>query len=161
MKMINYIKNKFKKEKMSKKECEFGVGDKVRLVPASDGKKSSGNGNTHMKDYVFTIDRIDKRTCGNGNMENQYGLGNGCGWVYPWEMIPSIETKEELEENLNSLKCEIKVIKEKISWMGEMGVSEYDENQFKVYQTLKALEDGSLSIKKKTKLIASLINGDC
>ena len=165
MKIINRIKNKFKKEKMSKKECMFNVGDEVTLVPAPSGRKHSGNSNIIKKGCVFIIQRIDKRVCGQGSPDSQYhlinDLGTIFGWVYSWEMKPGTQTKEVLEENLNSLKCEIKVIKEKISWMDEMGVSEYDETQFKVYQTLKALEDGSLSIKKKTKLIASLINGDC
>jgi len=44
--------------------------------------------------------------------------------------------------------------------MDESGVDVYDEDEFKVYETLKTLQNEDLDIKGKTKLIASLIKGN-
>ena len=43
--------------------------------------------------------------------------------------------------------------------MDEVDTDVYNEEEFKVYETLRTLENGKLGLKEKTKLIASLING--
>jgi hypothetical protein len=44
--------------------------------------------------------------------------------------------------------------------MNDVGVDEYDEDEFKVYETLKTLQNDGLDLKSKTKLITSLIKGN-
>lgn len=138
---------------------KFKVGDKVKLRFAPSGKPSSSNSN------------ISK--CGQYIVGSQYNTGNGhkaynithdagggdAGWVYEHEIVGS-ETKEEITKQIDELQSEIECLKSKLEWMDEVGVDEYDEDEFKVYETLKTLQDNDLDIKSKTKLIASLIKGN-
>jgi len=85
--------------------------------------------------------------------------GTASGWIYDYE-IDSPITIEELENEKASLKTSMDSIQTKIDWLKETGNSEFDENEFKVYATLKLLEKNELSISEKSKLIASLIKGE-
>lgn len=67
------------------------------------------------------------------------------------------QTKEEFEEKLKQLTDEIGIIKTKIEWLDESGNTEYNEDEYKVYQTLKLLEDDKISKIEKSKIIAELI----
>ena len=64
---------------------------------------------------------------------------------------------EELDVEKNSLKTKIDLIQTKIDWLIETGNFEFDEEQYKVYTTIKLLEKKDLSILEKSKLIAELI----
>ena len=50
-------------------------------------------------------------------------------------------------------------LQSKIDWMDEVGVSEFDEDEYKVWKTLTLLEDGSVSKLIKMREIANLIKG--
>ncbi len=64
---------------------------------------------------------------------------------------------EKLKAEKDSLKSKIDLIQTKIDWLTESGNSEFDEEQYKVYTTLKLLEKKDLSTMEKSKLIAELI----
>ena len=168
MKLIDYIINKFKKKKMN--TYKYKIGDKVKLKETPKCKLSSGNGYLNKGGY-FTIQSYHNQRgihAGGGTtfisekgtlgyyVNNEYGTS--CGYVYEYEI--GEETKEEILEQLESLQSDIDCLKSKLEWMDEVGVCEYDEDEFKVYGTLKTLQDDDLSLKDKTKLIASLIKGD-
>lgn len=75
------------------------------------------------------------------------------------------ETEEEIKEEIKYLQTkkkeideEIKLEKGKIAFIKETGSDKYDENEFKAYSALKTIEDKSLSIIERAKLIAKLIN---
>jgi len=81
-----------------------------------------------------------------------------AGWVYDYEIETPI-TIEELEAEKEIAKASIAALQSKIDWLTETGNAEFDEDEFKVYATLKLLEKTDLSITEKSKLIAGLIKG--
>lgn len=74
------------------------------------------------------------------------------------------QTKEELGKELKKLRASFKKteteLKNKIKFLEETNSEAYDDNAFKVYVTLTALEDTKTSKIEKAKLIASLIEGN-
>jgi hypothetical protein len=71
------------------------------------------------------------------------------------ELTASIKTAQEVIKTNNNL---IKEINTKLQYMEETGAENFNENEFKVYQTLILLEDNpTMSRTDKAKAIASLI----
>lgn len=71
------------------------------------------------------------------------------------------EINEELElaeKNLNEAKNSVENIKNKINYLTETGNKEFDENEFRAYNTIKTLENSNLSTVEKAKQISSLFN---
>ena len=157
--MNNLIKCLFKKKK--KNMSEFKVGDKVRIQPTPKGKVSSNNGylNTH-KGVTFVIHKPYITPSGNSGHHILFESGGSAGWVYDYELVGYGQTREDIIKEIEELQSQVGCLKSKLDWMNEVGVSIYDEDEFKVYETLKTLENGELGIKEKTKLIATLIKGD-
>ena len=153
--MNNLIKCLFKKKKSMNK---FKVGDKVRLQPTPKGKLSIGNA-YHDKGLTFVIEKPYTNPSGSGYYI-MFESGGSAGYVYEYEMRRFEETKEEIIKEIEELQSQIDCLKSKLDWMDEVGVYIYDENEFKIYETLKTLENGELGIKEKTKLIVSLIKGN-
>lgn len=71
------------------------------------------------------------------------------------ELCPA--TREEIEKEISSLQDKIKSEQEKLDFMTENKLNEFDETQFKVFQTLKTLDNKELSTIERSKIIASLI----
>ena len=139
---------------------KFKTGDKVRLQPTPKGKPSSGNSylNTH-NGTTFVI--VNPYNSGSGNGYHiLFESGGGAGWVYEYEIKNSEEIKEDIIKEIEELQSQVDCLKSKLDWMNEVGVDKYDEDEFKVYETLKTLQNDDLDIKGKTKLIASLIKGN-
>jgi len=142
---------------------KFKTGDKVRLQPTPKGKPSSGNSylNTH-NGTTFVIQKPYITPDGNSGyyIMFEFESGGGVGWVYEYEIKNSEETKEDIIKEIEELQSQVDCLKSKLDWMEEVGVDKYDEDEFKVYETLKTLQNEDLDIKGKTKLIASLIKGN-
>lgn len=118
------------------------------------GKPSSDN--THIgKDDSFVI--TSKFEC-NKNYIQRVCDAASCGWVYDYE-IDSPVTVEELEAEKEIAKASVEALQTKIDWLTETGNTEFDEEEYKVYATLKLLEKTDLTITEKSKLIARLIKG--
>lgn len=138
---------------------KFKVGDKVRLKHAPSGKPLSTNSNiSRGGQYIVGSQYNTSNGYEAYNITHASG-GLDAGWIYVHEIVGS-ETKEEITKQIDELQSEIDCLKSKLEWMNEVGVDEYDEDEFKVYETLKTLQDNDLDIKDKTKLIASLIKGN-
>ena len=129
------------------------IGKKVKLVHGPSNKPFSGNGNLNNgKEYVVTSRHaMDKSWILTGN-DSMSG-----GWAYEWEMEGYKVGIEELEQELSEAQTKLNNIQFKIDWMKETGSNDFNEDEFKVYQTLKLLENGKLSMLEKSKLIAELI----
>jgi hypothetical protein len=78
---------------------------------------------------------------------------------YPADLELTPVTREEIEKEISELQAKIKEEQEKLKFMDDNKVEEFDETQFKVFQTLATLDNKELSALEKSKLIASLING--
>ena len=155
--MNNLIKCLFKKKKSMDK---FKVGDKVRLQPTPKGKLSSNNNYiASHKGLTFVVQK-PYTSQGASGYYIMFESGGSAGFVYEYEMRRFVETKEEIIKEIEEVQSQIDCLKSKLDWMDEVGVYIYDENEFKIYETLKTLENGELGIKEKTKLIVSLIKGN-
>ena len=128
-------------------------GKKVKLVKGTSGKPSSNNGRFgDGKEYIV----IDRYSCDKSwNLQDM--CGNVGGWVYEWEMEGFSLGIEDLEKELSEAQTKLETIQSKLDWLKETGSNEFSEQEFKVYQTLKLLENGKLSMVEKSKLIAELI----
>lgn len=145
-KIILNLKLKLKMEKTIKT---------IKLRKCTPAGKPSSN-NAHMgKDDFFVIK--SKFECNKNDILRVYD-GTSCGWVYDYE-IDSLITIEELEAEKEIAKASVEALQTKIDWLNESGNLEFDEEEFKVYSTLKLLEKTDLTITEKSKLIAELIKG--
>jgi len=139
-----------------KQKTKTMIGKKVKLQPTPTGKAASGNSNL-TNSGIFTITGIH-----NGAPKAwliSYEYGTNAGWVYEWEIADyKGVTLEELRDEYTEKENEMKEIGIKIEWMEQTGSSEFNENEFKVYQTLKLFENKELTMVEKSRLIANLIN---
>ena len=129
------------------------TGKRVKLVEGPSGKPSSSNGylGNGMEYTVVGRHSTDKSWL----LKDVYG--NSGGWAYEWEMEGYKLGIKELELELSEAQTKLDTIQSKINWINETGSDEYSEDEFKVYQTLKLLENDKLSMLEKSKLIAELI----
>ena len=128
-------------------------GKKVKLVKGASGKPSSNNGHFgDGKEYIV----IGRYSC-DKSWDLQDMCGNAGGWVYEWEMEGFSVGIEDLKKELSEAQTKLDTIQSKLDWLKETGSNEFSEQEFKVYQTLKLLENGKLSMVEKSKLIAELI----
>lgn len=98
-----------------------------------------------------------------GIVERQQGnqlflKGNGS-WFYLTDVKILDTSKDDIAKNIDKLKSEIAIAENQLKFMDDNGLENYDEDQFKVYQTLTTLEDATLSKMDKAKMIADLISG--
>jgi hypothetical protein len=137
------------------KKSKTMIGKKVKLVMNPSNKSSSANTNRNDgKEYTV----ISQYTNGNKTwMIRRVDDGLDSGWVYEWEMEGNKIGMKELEQELSEAQTKLDNIQFKIDWIKETGSEEFNEDEFKVYQTLKLLENGELSMLEKSKLIAELI----
>jgi len=146
--MKKFIKQLFNK----KRKTKIMVGKKVKLIETPRGKKSSNNTNIKHQDVFTIVSEYGE------NAWNISHLSDGsAGWVYEWEMEGYALGIKELEQELTETKTKLESIQSKINWINETGSTEFSEDEFKVYQTLKLLDDSKLSMIEKSKLIAELI----
>ena len=147
--MKQFFKHLFNK----KQKTKIMIGRKVKLVNGPSNKPSSSNGYyNNGKEYVITSRHtMDKSWLITGND------GMSGGWAYEWEMEGLKVGIEDLEQELSEAQTKLDNIQFKIDWMKETGSDDFNEDEFKVYQTLKLLENGKLSMLEKSKLIAELI----
>jgi hypothetical protein len=125
------------------------------LQPTPKGKAESGNANLRNSNSFIVMGRYDKYK---GAWYISFEDATLAGWVYEWEMSDYKVTIEELRDEYTEKENEMKEIGIKIEWMEQTGSSEFKENEFKVYQTLKLFENKELTMVEKSRLIANLIN---
>lgn len=99
-------------------------------------------------------------------VSTQYGTGLTLGGntIYWYELeLVNPSTVEELEKDLDRIKSDVakleaeyETTKLKIAFIKENQLEEFNEDQFKVYQTLQVLKTKKSDI-EKAKLIAQLI----
>jgi len=58
---------------------------------------------------------------------------------------------------LEEIESQTEIIKEKLAFLEETNQENFDENEFKVYKTLKTIEEEDLTIYEKSKKIAELL----
>jgi hypothetical protein len=74
--------------------------------------------------------------------------------------IKAIElTEREIQEEIAKLKAEVDVLEARVRWMKETNTAQYDETEFKVWMTLKAM-DKKMSPIERARMIARIIKGE-
>jgi hypothetical protein len=136
------------------KKTKIMTGKRVKLVKCPSGKPTSSN--SHIGNGMeYTVS--NRYTTDGKSWILTDAYGNSIGWAYEWEMEGYKLGIKELEQQLSEAQTKLDTIQSKINWINETGSDEYSEDEFKVYQTLKLLENGKLSMIEKSKLIAELI----
>lgn len=69
----------------------------------------------------------------------------------------SIQTKQEIEDELAAKKVDISILESKLKYIEETGVDAFDETEFKVWNTLTVVDNKKLSKLEKARAIAQLI----
>ena len=139
------------------KKTKIMIGKKVKLVNGPSNKQCSSNGYIgDGKEYTITGSYGHEKTWNKSWLITDIH-GNSGGWAYEWEMEGYKVGMKELEQELSEAQTKLDNIQFKIDWIKETGSEEFNEDEFKVYQTLKLLENGKLSMLEKSKLIAELI----
>ena len=105
--------------------------------------------------------------CPVGSVLYNQGYNQGSNYnFYDYELVLGPYNKEviekeiaEINEEKAKLDTEIGDLESKIQWMEEVGVTEFDEDEYKVWKTLSLLEDDSVGKIEKMKEIAKMIKG--
>lgn len=100
-----------------------------------------------------------------GSFTVQGPASTGAPWtVYGSEFKFGESKLKDLQEEVKSIeneilesKKQIEVIQQKIAFMVDQGLEEYDEDTFKAFSILKMLDDKKLSNIDKAKLISTLV----
>jgi hypothetical protein len=121
------------------------IGKKVKVID----NVASGHGAE-----VGTIGTIKSATPNNIRLKEFPSFN-----FYNSELELVAMTREELEKEISNLQVKIQTRQEKLQFMTDNNLAEFDETQYKVFKTLAALDNKDISDIEKSKLIASLING--
>ena len=128
---------------------KFVVGQKVKVV---------ANGSSHNQPMgtVLTVKSVASVKV--KVEENTY-------WYALTDVVGVATTREVLEKQIASLQDkiadhqrEIENVKVRIAYLTEVGEVNFDENEFKAYQTLRLLEQSDMTHLQRAKAIASLFN---
>lgn len=126
------------------------VGDIVKVIA------NTNNNNYKIGErYRVKIISGDNTTCVAQSLNGDSG---GNNLAFRDCVIVGLD-KSYYEEQIAHHKSEIEKAKAIINWMDEAGVSEFDEQEFKVWEALTAFENDGLSKIEKAKLIAKIVKG--
>lgn len=126
----------------------FKVGDKVRVIGRSSDSLPHGS--------IAFLSRVD-----NGDNTLKYWMDanktNESSWHKFSQVEHVIENEEFLLNERDTLLSKVAELDAKLKWMRETGAEEFDGNQFRVWEVLTVVENGSMSKLDKVKAIAALV----
>lgn len=140
-KLKKIIKN-YKKMKTPKK------GDLVKVT----GNSNSNNYEIGKVYRVKTVKNSDK-TLTADSLDGSW-TGNNLSFL-DFEITGL--NREHFESDIKELELQIAETRSVIQWMDEAGVTEYDENEHRVWKALTAMEDSKMSKIDRMKAIAALL----
>jgi len=123
------------------------------ITKSNTGKKVKVVKNT--AGHSCPVGSIGTITSGNNNNFRLKEYPNFTFYTADLELCP--ETREQIEETIKNLQDKVNLEQIKLKFMSENNMDEFDETQYKVFQTLITLENKDLSPMEKSKLIASLL----
>jgi len=155
--LFHWFKSRIKKRKDM-------TGKKVRLVRGICERRANSSNSFIGSDREFIVaERYDSCGTGSSGMREAWWIKDLCGvnygWAYEWEMEEVASSKVVLEQKMEKLKTEMEEVQSKIDFLNETGNELLDEEEFKVYSTLKLFQNEKLNDIEKSKLIAKLIKG--
>jgi len=120
-------------------------GDKVELTKLNNG----------MEPGIYTVARGGTKKPGYNLTVFISGAAGSTKTIYTDYCKAAIVTIEDFEEQVETLESEITIAKAKVKWMKANKVDEYDETQFKIWNTMQIVKDEKDEM-KAAKLIAEL-----
>ena len=152
------MKRLFSCLKFKNKKNKVMIGRKVKLVREEGDCRPCSNNSCIGSCMEFTI----AGPIAGKNIEGPAwtitdSRGANYGWVYEWEMEEIGNSKKLLEKRMEDLKAEMEEVENKIRFLNETGSEKFDLDEYKVYSTLKLLDNDKLSTIEKSKVIAQLI----
>ena len=125
------------------------VGDVVRVT-------GNSNSNNYAVGHKYRV--IDIGGNGSVRAETLDGIFRGNNLAAVDFIVIGLD-KNFFEEQITHYKSEIQKTEAIIAWMKETGNKEFDDQEFKIWETLTAFESDSLTKTEKVKLIAKIIKG--
>jgi hypothetical protein len=131
------------------------------------GKKITVTGNRSNHNIPMGTKLVLKyKNINSGNTENytvSYCNSNLTIYLSDFKLVPM--TKEDLNEEIvflndkkTQLDSEIQSINDKLDFITTNNIDVFDENQYKVFQTINTLNKPDISQIEKAKIIAALID---
>ncbi len=127
---------------------KFKVGQIVRATVTESG---------YVKGVTYRLTRVDNS---DNTLKAEPADGSACegSWIKFSNVEHWVASKDNLLEDIAEYQAKIDEAKSIIAWMDDVGATEYDPNEFKVWQALSTIENSSMSKLDKVKAIASLLN---
>jgi len=139
-------------------EKKLKVGGRIKVV-ANTCSHSYQIGETYEINHLYytgsQVTSVQARSS-NGTTGNVLYLSDIECVDYTIEELE--EFNKDLIDQLEATKKEISNNEERIAWMKENNITEFNETEFKAFKTLTLLEDDSISKMEKAKLISELVN---
>lgn len=150
---------------------KISTGDTLRLIKSPSNSIWSANGRWLRSGNEFEVAYISDE----GHGPRFYAVDRGHKqwgsrrYVTPSEVElvrPAMSTVEKIQATIDAHKAELTAIAEKIenaeaklAFLQETGSDEFDETEFKAYQTLKLIEENpEMSRLEKAKAIAAIVS---
>lgn len=129
-------------------------GTKFKII-----KNTSGH--NYPLETIFTLSRDGESKESMSDIAKEFPGGNFVHikevQLYP-RTIPQLrQEKSDLIKKLSTITLEIDVIEDKIKYMIEHKLEEFDEEEYQIFQMLEIVECPNLSKFEKVKLISNLI----
>ena len=150
------------------------IGKEYRVIPTPCGLATSNWNNIEVNSGIKYIVKI-VGPYGSISCDNRYSVAeiskDGCcstntgGWVYDYELAPLVYSIDEIKEQIVNLKSniadkytEVNLLEDKLAFMTEHGVENFNEEEFKAYQVLKELGiDDFEKAKRITQILSNKI----
>jgi hypothetical protein len=123
--------------------------------------KIVGNSTAHgfpMGEVVTLVSGVTKAFSSGGNLATATGV-NGMRWnVRCIDIAPLALSKKEIAESIKEYEASIDSLRSKLEFIEEVGSEEFDEDEFKIYNALKALDKKGTRI-EKARALKAILNG--
>ena len=111
-----------------------------------------------MGEVVTLVSGATKAFSSGGNLATATGV-NGIRWsVRCIDIAPLPLSKKEIAESIKEYEASIDSLRSKLEFIEEVGSEEFDEDEFKIYNALKALDKKGTRI-EKTRALKAILNG--
>jgi len=140
-------------------------GKKVKIIANTSGHRYGAIGNTFTVDCVSDFDGETLQLLNSaGNIDDEYDDEGQYISLRDIEFQPDVtvedflKSKQELSDKIAEIENQKNLIDEKLTFMLENKLNEFDEETFKVMQILDKIDNSGLSNSEKAKAVLAIIN---
>lgn len=144
----------------------FLFGKKVKIIANTSGHMYGAIGNSFTVDCIRDFDGETLQLLNSAsNIDDEYDDEEGQYIsLRDIEFQPDItvqdfmRSKQELSSKIDEIKSQMSLIDDKLTFMLENNLTEFDEETFKVMQILDKIDNSDLSNSEKAKAVLAIIN---